>query len=64
VINVPREPKLVKYLDSFEKDYQYYEAYFLAGGKVMLIDEKGGIVFFGDTREYLKYKQKILNENS
>ena len=55
-----KEPKLVKLIDSFEKNYVYYEAYFLAGGKIMLIDEKGGIIFFGDTKEYLNYKKKIL----
>ncbi len=58
-----KEPKLVKLIDSFEKDYMHYEAYFLAGGKIMLIDEKGGIIFFGDTKEYLKYKKKILDKN-
>ena len=30
---------------------------------LIYIDEKGGIIFFGDTKEYLKYKKKILDKN-
>ena len=56
-------PKYIRLLDSFKKD-DYYEAYLLINGKVMMIDEKGGIIFFGNDKEYFNYKKKILSKSS
>jgi len=57
-------PKYIRLLDSFKKDDYYYEAYLLINGKVMMIDEKGGIIFFGNGKEYFNYKKKILSKSS
>ncbi|RLE58987.1 MAG: hypothetical protein DRN53_07640 [Thermoprotei archaeon] len=57
-----RDPKLLRLLDSFWVNDRYYEAYLLAGGKVMLIDEEGGIIFFGDDKEYFHYKRKLASK--
>jgi len=57
-------PKHLKLLDSFKKDNCYYEAYLLVNGKVMMIDEEGGIIFFGGEKEYFHYKEKILSKGS
>lgn len=54
-------PILLKFIDRFEKNKCRYEAYRFINGKVMLIDEKGGIIFFGDDKEYFHYKEKILD---
>ncbi len=56
------DPKLLRLLDGFWVNDRYYEAYLLAGGKVMLIDEEGGIIFFGDDKEYFNYKRKLTNK--
>jgi len=56
------DSKLLRFLDSFEVNNNLYEAYLLINGKVMLIDEKGGIVFFGDVDEYLHYKEKLTSK--
>ncbi len=51
-------PRLLKFLDSFEVRGCRYEAYLLTGGKVMVLDEEGGITFFGDVEEYLRYRER------
>ena len=55
-------PKLLRLLDGFWVNDRYCEAYLLAGGKVMLIDEESGIIFFGDDKEYFNYKRKLTNK--
>jgi len=57
-----RDPRLLRLLDCFWVNDHYYEAYLLTGGKVMLIDEEGGIIFFGDDKEYFNYKRKLTNK--
>ena len=57
-----RDPKLLRLLDCFWVNDHYYEAYLLAGGKIMLIDEEGGIIFFGDDKEYFNYKRKLTSK--
>jgi len=48
--------KLLKLIDEFKAE-RFCEAYELPNGKILVVEDEGGVIFLGDHEEYYKWKQ-------
>jgi len=48
--------KLLKLIDEF-KASRFCEAYELPNGKIIVVEDEGGVIFLGDRKEYYHWKQ-------
>ena len=53
--------KLLRLIDEFE-DGHLCEVYELPNGKILIVEDEGGVVFLGDRSEYDNWRKKRTSE--